>query len=86
MELRALLLVASAFSILSFLLDLKAGENRSETLKDLFIGITLLAWYMDRPLIGSLFAISAAAVYYPEIKKIWIRRKYGWAFSGLPSC
>jgi len=72
-----LLLIAGFLSLLSFLLDLKAEENLRETLKDLFMGLTFLAWYWDRDILGALFALTTVLVYYPELKKRWVRRREG---------
>ncbi|WP_457750485.1 hypothetical protein [Thermococcus sp.] len=57
MEWALLLLIAGFLSLLSFLLDLKAEENLRETLKDLFMGLTFIAWYWDRDILGALFAV-----------------------------
>ena len=40
-------LIAGILGLVSFFLDLKAGENREETLKDLFLGPGFLLWYPE---------------------------------------
>jgi len=70
-------LVAGILGIVSALLDLRAEESKEETLKDLFIGVGFLSWYLGEDLTGAVFFVAAAVVYYPELKKVWIRKRYG---------
>ena len=77
MDWALLLLIAGFLSLFSFLLDLKAEEDLRETLKDLFMGLTFIAWYWDRDILGALFAVTALVVYYPELKKRLVRRREG---------
>ncbi|CAD5243722.1 hypothetical protein [Thermococcus camini] len=77
MDWRTLYLIAGALFILAFLLDIRAEENRSETLKDLFLGLAFLAWYAEMSLPALVFVAASVIVYYPEMRKQWIRRRYG---------
>ncbi|NJE03515.1 hypothetical protein [Thermococcus sp. MV11] len=77
MDWETLYLIAGVLFILAFLLDIKAEENRYETLKDLFLGIGFLAWYLEGQITGIVLIATATLVYYPEMKKAWIRRRYG---------
>ncbi len=59
--------------LVSFLLDLKAEES----LKDLFLGIGFLLWYLRREVLGSVFILASVLIYLPEFRKKWIRWRYG---------
>ncbi|WP_297465063.1 hypothetical protein [Thermococcus sp.] len=70
-------LALGILGLVSFILDLKAEENRWETLKDLFLGTGSLLWYFRKDILGSLFLIASVVVYLPEFRKKWIRWRYG---------
>ncbi|MDV3104218.1 hypothetical protein [Thermococcus waiotapuensis] len=70
-------LVAGILGVVFAMLDLKAGENKEETLKDLFLGTGFLLWYLRRDVLGSVFMLAAALVYLPEFRKKLIRWRHG---------
>ncbi|NJE46244.1 hypothetical protein E3E35_02200 [Thermococcus sp. GR7] len=68
--------IAGLLSLLAFFLDLGTEESRYETLKDLFLGISFLAWYWGGFIVGLVFVAAAGIIYLPKAKKWRIRRRY----------
>jgi hypothetical protein len=77
MDVSIIWLLAGIFGLVSFVLDFKAGENVSQKLADLFLGLAFLSWYFERDYAGAIFLMAVVVSYYPQLKRKWIRWRCG---------
>ncbi|ASJ08704.1 hypothetical protein A3L11_05460 [Thermococcus siculi] len=70
-------LITSLLAFASFLLDFKEGAETHVKLADVSLALGFLSWYFGKVYAGAVFFLTAGIAYYPELKKKWIRKRYG---------